>query len=222
MNGAARFFRECIALIYKEFLIEWKQKYAFGGLLLYVLSMVTVVALGFLGQMSVPTWNVTFWIIVLFAAVNTVARSFLAEQPGQMLYLYGMARPEAVILAKICYHALLLGLIALAALAAYLFLSEIGLSDPLAMAGIVLLGSATFAANLTLVSAIAARAENRSTLLAVLSFPLVTPLLLLLIRLSLAAIEGRPLDTDSLALLAGICAALGGISVVLFPVVWRD
>lgn len=214
--------KEIAGLLYKEVLLEWKQKYAFNGLLLYVASMVTVVSTAFAQRMDPFTWTVVFWLIVLFVAINAVARSFMAEQPGQMLYLFQLVRPQSLIIAKMIYNALLLSVVSLAALGAYSFLGGIAVADPLRLAGIVLLGSCTFSANLTLVTAIAARAENRTTLLAVLSFPLLAPALLMLIRLSRPAVEGTALALDSVGLLGGMTFTLAAVSVLLFPAIWRE
>ena len=220
--------REVLSLLYKELLVEWKQKYAFNGLLLYVLSMVVVISLAFVQKLNPLTWNILYWLIILFTAINAVAKSFQAEQKGQLLYLYSVARPAAIILAKMIYNCLLLIVVAGLSLLAFAFLSGISIFDPSLLAGIVLLGSSGLAANLTLVSAIAARAENTGTLLAVLAFPLIVPLLLTLIRLSRYAIEGANSGfdtanaTEEFWLMGGLILTLAVLSVVLFPFIWRD
>ncbi|MDX2286297.1 MAG: heme exporter protein CcmB [Bacteroidia bacterium] len=216
--------RETLALMHKELLLEWRQRYALNGLLLYVLSMVVSVTTAFAGRIHPELWSALFWVMMLFVAVTSVARSFMAEQPGQMLYLYTLARPEAIVLAKILYYGLLLWLVSGVTLAVYAFLGEIPVASPLRMAGLLLGGGFALASTLTLVSAIASKAENRTTLLAVLSFPLLMPALLTLIRLTQTELRGLSGSSDAsgVLLLAGISAALTGASVVLFPFVWRD
>ena len=215
-------------LIRKELLIEWKQKYAFNGLLLYVLCMVVVISLAFKDNLNPLTWNIVYWIIILFVAINAVAKSFMGERPSQLLYQYTLASAPAIILAKLVYNMALLWLVAIISLYSYAFLSGIKIADWSLLISIVLLGCATLSANLTLVTAIAARAENRATLLAVLAFPLMVPVLLMLIRLSRYAVEGKEggllLENsfDQLAMLGGMSVVLWVLSVILFPFVWRD
>ncbi|MEL6256912.1 MAG: heme exporter protein CcmB [Bacteroidota bacterium] len=215
-------------LISKELLIEWKQKYAFNGLLLYVLCMVVVISLAFKGNLNPLTWNIVYWIIILFVAINAVAKSFMGERQGQLLYQYTLANPAAIIIAKLVYNMVLLCLVALISLYSYGFLSGIKIADWPLMLSIVLLGCATLSANLTLVTAIAAKAENRATLLAVLSFPLLVPVLLILIRLSRYAVEGKEggllieNSYDQLFMIGGMSVVLWVLSVILFPFVWRD
>jgi len=216
--------REILALLRKEFVIEWKQKYALNGLLLYVLSMVVVISVPLAGRLNVKTWNILFWIILLFVSINAVAKSFMSERKGSLLYLYSLASPTAIILAKMIYNGLLLTLIGWVTLFSYAFLSGIAIENWPLLIAIVAVGSLTLSCNLTLVSAIAAKAENRTTLLAVLSFPLIVPSLLVLIDLAENAIEGLDigLEIRSMGLLAGMIIALTGVSIILFPFVWRD
>ena len=97
-------------LLKKEILLEWRSKYALNGILLYVISTVFVCYLSF--KTTPPlVWNALFWIILLFAAVNAIAKSFMQESKGRLLYYYQIACPQAIILAKIIYNILLMILI---------------------------------------------------------------------------------------------------------------
>lgn len=190
--------------------------------------MVVVISLAFKGNLNPLTWNIVYWIIILFVAINAVAKSFMGERQGQLLYQYTLANPAAIIIAKLVYNMVLLWLVALISLYSYGFLSGIKIADWPLMLSIVLLGCATLSANLTLVTAIAAKAENRATLLAVLSFPLLVPVLLILIRLSRYAVEGKEggllieNSYDQLFMIGGMSVVLWVLSVILFPFVWRD
>ena len=99
---------QILHLIEKEIKLEWKQKYAFNGLLLYVGATVFTCYLSFREILEVPVWNALFWIIQLFAGVNAIAKSFLQESRGRMLYYYVIADPKSVILSKVIYNFLLM------------------------------------------------------------------------------------------------------------------
>ena len=88
----------------------------------------------------------------------------------------------------------------------------------------VVLGGIGFASVLTLISAIAARAGNGIGLMAILGFPLVLPLLLLVMRASKLALDGVAWSIIStyfggIVLLDMITITLAWI---LFPYLWRD
>ena len=95
--------KEIRYLILKEISLEWKTKYAFNGLLLYVVSTIFVCFLSFKQIIDPPTWNALFWIIMLFASVNAVAKSFMTETRGRLLYYYTLTSAEAVIISKTIY-----------------------------------------------------------------------------------------------------------------------
>src|SRR5690606_8784268 len=109
--------KEILYLIQKDLVLEWRQKYAFNGMLLYVGSTVFVCYLSFgLRQFSAdsgPIWNALLWIILLFTSVNAIAKSFMQENRGRLLYFYSIVSPQGVILAKIVYNTLLMLLLAI-------------------------------------------------------------------------------------------------------------
>jgi heme exporter protein B len=74
-----------IALIKKDLLLEIRQQYTFYGILLYVASTIFVLYLA-MNQPEEKVWNGLFWMIQLFICVNAVAKSFLQESQGRMLY----------------------------------------------------------------------------------------------------------------------------------------
>src|SRR3990172_2673785 len=113
-------------LVAKEIKLEMRNKYALGGILLYVVSTVFVCYLSFKKIIDPRTWNALFWIILLFASINAVAKSFISETRGKLLYLYTLVSPQAVILSKIIYNSFLLILLSSLCLFVYtLFVGNI-------------------------------------------------------------------------------------------------
>ncbi len=89
---------------------------------------------------------------------------------------------------------------------------------------VLLLSSLGFGITFTFLSAIAAKANNSSTLMAILSFPVVLPILLTLMRLSQIALrlmQDTSFKKDIFNLLA-IDAILLAVAYLLFPMVWKD
>lgn len=215
--------RELWAVIRMELILEFERKYAFNGLLLYVLSMVLVISLSFLQQINPLSWNIMYWIIMLFAAMNTVAKSFMGGIPGQHLYLYTLSRPESIIIGRIIYNTVLLFLMGLITWIFFSTLGDVQVQEVSKFILLIFAGSFAFSANLSLVGAIAAQALNRSTLLAVLSFPIIVPIVLNLISASRSAIEGfEATGGNRVGLILGIALGLSMASWVLFPLIWRE
>lgn len=214
-------------LILKEIRSEWRQKYAINGILLYLASTIFVCYMSFnqqVGTIQPITWNALFWIIILFTAVNSISKSFIQEREGRLLYYYTLSNPADIILSKIIYYT---GLMILLTVFGFLLYSIV-MGNPIQDLPIFLLttvlGSIGLASSLTLLSSIASKTPNSNTLIAVLSFPVLIPLLLLVIKCSKNAMDGieRSLYYDDLMILVAINAIIVTLSYMLFPYLWRS
>ena len=199
-------------LIAKEIKLELRNKYALGGILLYVISTIFVSYLCFKQIVTPATWNALFWIILLFPSLNAVAKSFITETKGKLLYIYSLVSPQAVIISKIIYNSLLLLVLSGLCLVVYcLFIGNKIQDMPL------------FLLTLTMVSAIASKSGNNFTLMAILSFPIILPLLMVLIKLSKNALDGlEKWDVQYLLILLCINMIIIALSYLLFRYLWRD
>lgn len=215
--------KEVKSLIQKDIILEWRTKYAINGILLYVVSTVFVCYQAF-KSVDTTTWNALFWIVLLFASVNAINKSFVQESRSRQLYYYTIASAKAVILSKIAYNMFIMVLLSAIAYFVYSIVFQNPLGDPPLYLMVVLLGSIGFASVFTMVSGISAKAGNNSTLMAVLSFPIIIPLLLVLIKASKNAIDGleRSVSYDELMVLVAINVITVAISLLLFPYLWRD
>ncbi len=216
-------FNQVKFLVRKELLLEWRSKYALNGVLLYVVSTIFVC---FLSLVSVNpiTWNALFWIIMLFASINAVSKSFLQESKGRQLYIYTIASPFALIISKTIYNVLLMTLLTIIALGFYIMVFDYVPTDLLLYFVATMLGSISFSTIFTMVSAISSKAGNGGMLMAILSFPVVIPVLIVLIKLTKNAIDGldRSVSMDEIGMLLIINVLVSAVSLLLFPYLWRD
>ncbi len=215
--------REIGHLLRKEAVLEFRVTYAISGILLYVFSTVFIVYTVFV-RVEPQAWNALFWIIMLFASVNAIVKSFVQENSARQLYYYSLANPIAVVLAKILYNIVLLLVLSLLIWLSFIFISGNPVRDYGQFLLALFLGSVGFSITFTFISAISAKADNNATLMAILSFPLVIPILLTLLKLSansLRLLNDTSVDSDILILVA-IDLMLVGMTLVLYPFLWRD
>jgi heme exporter protein B len=153
-----------------------------------------------------------------------MVKSFVQEPVGRHVYLYTLASPQAIILSKIIYNCLLMLLLSSLALFFYQIVFSNQVQDLLFYFLAVLLGSISFASVFTMISGIAAKANNPGSLMAVLSFPVIIPLLILLIKFSKNAMDGldRSVSYDEIVILLSMNVLVIAASLVLFPYLWRD
>jgi heme exporter protein B len=215
--------RETKQLIKNLLLIEWRERYALNGILLYVFSSIFTVSLS-VKVLNIPTWNAVFWILILFSSINAIAKSFIAESKGKMLYFHGIILPGKLILAKSIYSAILNLILSFVAL---FFYSTI-LGNPIQNMGfysiILTLASIGFAFTFTMISAIAQKSGNGNLLMPILSFPIIIPFLLLLIKSSKKAMDGVDVSliyTD-LLLLVAMNILVAALAYILFPFLWKE
>jgi len=212
-----------LTLLHKEFLLEFRQRYALSGIVLYVFSMVFVVYIASI-KVQAQVWNILFWLIVLFASINAVVKSFVQESGSRQLYYYQVTDPSILLLAKIIYNTLLLLTISVLSFGTYSLVAGNPVKDMPLFCLTVALGSVGFSIAFTFIASIAAKANNSATLMAILSFPVILPILLTLIRLSqiaLRLIQDTSYKRDIVNLLA-IDAILLTLTFVLFPFIWKD
>jgi heme exporter protein B len=190
---------------------------------LYVAATIFVLYLA-MGQPEATVWNGLFWMIQLFISVNAVAKSFLQESRGRLLYFYTIAGARDFILAKLLFNVVLMLVMTL--LSVWLFQLLLGspLHDPLLFIGISCFGGVSLSLVFTFIAAIAARAQQSAALMAIMGFPLIIPQLLLLMRLSNIAFASvfQSGLYSILLLLAGFDVMIIVLAIILFPFLWKD
>lgn len=216
-------FVHIAALLRKDILLEIRQQYTFYGILLYVASTIFVLYLA-MGQPESVVWNGLFWMIQLFICVNAVAKSFLQENSGRMLYYYSIAGARDYILSKLVFNAGLMILMSITSLILFRLLMGDPLQHPWKFAGIVCLGGCSLSLVFTFLSAIAARARQNAAMIAILGFPLIIPQILLLMRISNDAFSDV-IQSGFLMMclvLVGLDILVIMLAVILFPFLWKD
>ncbi|MES1198063.1 MAG: heme exporter protein CcmB [Chitinophagaceae bacterium] len=211
-----------LTLFKKDLLLEVRQQYSFYGILLYIGSTIFVLYLA-INEPESKVWNGLFWVIQLFISINAVAKSFLQESKGRMLYFYTIASPRDFVLAKLLFNSLLMLVMSLLSL----LLFTLFLGNPIEKAGpfigLVLLGGWSLSLVFTFLAAIAAKAQQNAAIMAVLGFPILIPQLLLLMRLSDAAFNPvLTIPMASVLLLIALDLMIVMLAVILFPFLWKD
>lgn len=220
-------WKETFSLVKKELILEWRQRTTLNSILLYLAGTIYICYLSLSvkgGKVTPPVWNAILWIILLFVTVNAVAKSFLQERSGRWLYYYTLASPQSLIVSKIIYNALLMSLIATIA---YLFYSIV-LGNPVQQYGIfffnIILGACGLSSLYTMVSAIAMKAGQSYTLIAILGGPLSIPLLLVLMKVSMNSIDGLGwyVSQGPILMAVALNVMLVTLAYILFPFLWKS
>lgn len=215
--------KHILSLVKKDIVLEARQQYTFYGILLYVACTIFVIYLS-MGQPEDQVWNGLFWVVQLFVCVNAVAKSFLAENKGRMLYFYTISGAKDFILSKLIFNVLLMLLMSIISLGLFMVLLGNSLQSPFLFIGITCLGGLSLSLVFTFLAAIASKAQQQAALMAIMGFPIIIPQLLLLMKIATPAFatviqEGWWQMT---LLLIGLDIMVVLLSIILFPFLWKD
>lgn len=214
--------KQIITLFKKDLLLEIRQQYSFYGILLYIGATIFVLFMA-VESPEGNVWSGLFWVIQLFICINAVAKSFLQESRGRMLYFYSVASPVAFVLAKLLFNTLLMFVMSLLSLLLFTMFLGNPMQKVLPFVGLVVLGGWSISLVFSFLAAIAARAQQNAAIMAILGFPIIIPQLVLLMRLSNTAFA--PLLTipmSTVLLLIALDCLIILLAVILFPFLWKD
>jgi heme exporter protein B len=215
------------AVLEKEFLLEYRTRYGVNTILLFV--VVSVSLIGFSVSAELLTSELTsalFWNTAFFAALSALQRGFVSEvERGTMLFLKLSATSTAIFLGKLIYNFLLSILVNGAIAVLYLGLLSLTIENPTIFLTTLLLGSASIAIVLTLISAVVANTTARGGLFAVLSFvPLLIPIFMTVRATRIATQEDAPFaraETE-LQILAAYTLVMFFVSLMLYEFIWEE
>lgn len=214
--------KQIFSLFKKDLLLEIRQQYSFYGVVLYVGATIFVLFLA----METPesrVWNGLFWVIQLFICINAVAKSFLQESQGRMLYYQSITSPQNFILSKLLFNSLLM--LVMSGLSLLLFILFLGnpVEKVFTFVGLVFLGGWGLSLVFTFLAAIAAKAQQNAAIMAILGFPLIIPQLIMLIKISNSVFtQSGPAVATTVVLLIVMNVLIILLSIILFPFLWKD
>lgn len=194
-----------------------------GGIFLFAATVVFLIFKSF-NNISPREWTILIWIVMLFAGLNAVVKSFLQEKKETYMYYYTLFDPTDLIVAKLLYNFIFLcSIFVIILLFMGLFTGYPVKDQSLFFTGSVL-GIFGISVVFTFVSVISASDNSNATLMSILALPLILPIILLLLKVS--AVSVRLLNDsavgDDIWLLFGVDSILFGAMLILFPALWRS
>lgn len=213
-----------IALLKKEFLLEFRQKTSLASILLYVLSIVFISFLSFKSGIKPDVWGALFWLVLFFAGINAASKSFFTESKARGIYNYTLYHPTEFVISKIIYNIVLLWVVCLCSVLTFGWMIGFPVQNVLLFILTLLLGSAALGGSLTLMSCISSKTGNSYSVMSLLSMPVCIPVMLLSLRLTKNAIDGLDWSV-SYKYMGGlfiIDVIIISLSLFLFRYLWKE
>ena len=188
---------DLLAAIRKEALLQWRSRaqllavFIFGAAALLLFSF----AVGPNAELLRENAAGFLWLGLLLASTLTLAESYQAESEQRALegLLLLPASATALFYGKALSNWFQLTLLGLGLVPLMVVLYDPGLPRPLALMGIIALGCAGLSAPGTLYAAMTQQARSRQTLLPLLLFPLVVPVLIASVKATSLLLTGDPM-----------------------------
>ncbi len=216
-------FREITAYVKRDLNLEWRHKSVIGGAAVYLITVVFICLHAF-ESFEADVWNALFWIVLSFAIMMASARSFDQEQRNAFLSHFHLTKPVNLIISKLLYNIILALLMALVGYAAFTLFLGNEIADQPTFLLTLCLGAIGLGSIYSLTAAITARSDGNLVLMALLSLPLILPLILLLINLTARSFGAYSFQQNLQLFGATLILILSIIilCIVLFPYLWRD
>lgn len=219
--------RGAIAVFQKDARLELRTRFALNALGLFVAAAVLLVRFS-LGNttVSAQTQAALLWIVILFAGVVGLGRAFIVEEERGTVLLLRLTLPAtSVFVGKLVFNIAITLVLNLAAMFVFWILLAPEIHNLALLLTTLVLGAIGLAGATTILSAIIARTASSGPLLAVLSFPVLIPLLFSVVKLTELSFSPdaswSAASTDLLALV-GYGGLMVTASIMLFDFVWKD
>ena len=214
--------RQAKILFLKEIKTEWRNRYAINGILVQLVSAVFIANLCF-QSLKPMTWNALFWVIVLFSSVNAIARSFIQERDGRLLYFHSLVNPLAVLYSKMLFNTLLSITITLLALLLFSLFLDKPTWDLWRYSALIVLFSIGLGVLFTSISAIASKTKAGGIIMPLLSFPLIIPMIVVAVAGGVMVVVGDHTNfLQNASILLQIDVMIIVLASVMFKFLWQN
>lgn len=218
--------KPALSIFKKEIAIELRTRYALNTLLAFTGASLLLILFTLRADQLDPTpKSGLVWIIILFAAMTGMMRSFVQEADKKTWDLLKLhARPSQIFIGKLAYNFVFLLVLHIFTIFFYIIMMNMVIVDVPFLLSAIFFGAAGLASVTTLTSAMIAQADRRGAVFSVLCIPLIVPLLLILTSVTRTAlIEGVTDDAyNDLAALIGYCGVMISAGIILFDFIWED
>jgi heme exporter protein B len=184
------FLQGITAIFAKDLQTELRSRYAINTVLTFVGASLLLILFALNAEQLAPTpKSALVWIVILFAALSSLSRSFVMETDRKTFDLLRIhSNASEVFVGKLCYNFLFTLTVNLVTFLLYIFLLGMPIADFFAFVLVLLFGTAGLSGVATMLGAIVSQADRKGAIFSVLSIPLLFPLILILVRTTKAAL----------------------------------
>lgn len=215
-----------LAIYFKDLRLELRTKSGLNAIMMFGVTTLAVVSFA-LGQsgLSPKILSALFWIIMFFSAMSGLAQTFIREEEtGTSLILNLTAEPNSIYIGKLLFNLTLLITMTVIITPMFFIFTDAPTGNILPFVVILVLGILGLVSATTLVAAIISKASVKGALFAVVSFPVLMILLMVLVGATEKILDNQGLTAVSseIQVLVSYVVVMTTVSLLLFKFVWRE
>ena len=215
------------SLFKKDWQSELRTRYAVNALAMFILVTISVIMFSLSGEkINEYLTGGLLWVVIFFSAMSGLSRAFVSEEErGTTMTLHLIASPSTTFLGKLIFNLVLVFIMNFAITFLFLILFEsFIIKNVLLFCFVFVLGNIGIAISSTIIAAIISKASSKGTLYPVLSFPILLPLILVLLELTKFSLDGNSIVSSWVEISILICydAIMLTASHLLFDFIWKE
>lgn len=163
-----------------------------------------------------------YWIFMMLISINICIRAESHHGTAEHIFLYTCIDPSTVFSAKFVFN--FLYLILLGFLFYFFFIIYFGhqIAFNLSFLSVIAIGAFAISACLSFVATMSSYADGQNTLISILALPLLIPVILILKSTTDEIILFDNVEFANYLTLISISFATIALSIVLFPIIWKE
>lgn len=221
--------KRAFSVFYKDLKSEFRTRYAINAILLF--AVVTVFAVSFAtaktgGRIETTLQASLLWIVIYFSSLSGLAQSFIKEEESKTAVALRLYAPAGSIFGgKLLFNLALLVVMNLITIPLFAIFLSLDIASYAIFSSVIILGTLAMVGTTTLVAAIISKASVKGALFAVLSFPLILPILMMAISGTKKALTpgiAFAAARMELQVLGSYLVVMTILGFLLFESVWND
>ncbi len=213
-------------LLAKELKSEFRTRYALNAVFMFALTTLAVTSFS-IGAFALTPRIVSslLWLVIFFSSLSGLAQVFVKEEEAKTASLLRLvAAPDTVFLGKLLFNLALLLMLELIVVPLFMVWMNVSILNLGLFLSVLLLGTLGLVCATTILAVIVSKARAKGSLFAVLSFPVLLPLLIASIDGTRLSLEGQEFAAGwgDIRLLVSYLVVMFVASFLLFDSVWSE
>lgn len=210
------------AIYIKDVLGEMRNRFALSTLSMFAIMTLSSISISIGAEpLSEALSAALLWVVLFFSAMSGLSRVFIQEQDANtLLTLRIYASSQSVLLGKMLFNISLLIGLSFFIVPLFMIFFSIEVQSWFWFIVVLLLGVIGIAVITTMTAAISAQSQSRSSLLTILTFPILLPQFLSAISATALIFSGSMPGTEQLVFLMGYDIVTAFAVSILFDYLW--